>query len=122
MPARVYDASNTRTKGPQTMDALRPIIGMALLGGIAGWVLCRACLRATRVLILVLVGVVGLELIGYHVATMHWDAISGTAAAAAKAAGTHGSVVWRLAMYNIPFTVGLLIGVWKALPPRKGRK
>jgi uncharacterized membrane protein (Fun14 family) len=104
------------------METLRPIIGMALVGGLVGWVLGRACIRAARVVFLVILAVIALELIGYHVATMHWDAISGNAAAAADAARAYGSVAWRLALYNIPFTAGLLLGLWKAMPPRKSRK
>lgn len=104
------------------METLRPILGMALLGGLAGWLLGRLCYRAARVAVFVVLAVVALELIGYHVATMHWDALAGGAAAAVQATRSYGGVLWRLAAYNLPFTVGFAFGFWKALPPRRGRK
>lgn len=104
------------------MEAIRPIIGMALMGALVGWVLGRICLRAVRIVVLVVIALVALELIGYHVATMHWDAIAGGAASAAHATRSLGSVVWRLALYNLPFTVGFLLGFWRALPPTKRPK
>ena len=99
---------------------------MALLGLVAGWLLGRICRRATSVALLVVLVFVALQLIGFKVATLHGEALLTAARSAAdhtvEAARSSGGVVWRLAIYNLPFTAGFLFGLYRALPLCRRRR
>ena len=105
------------------MQVLGPIIGMLLLGAVAGWGLGRLCHKAVRFVIIVIVVLVALELLGYNLASAHWRTIVGGATGAARTAGegAHGSggTFWRLATYNLPFTIGFVWALLKAIPRRR---
>lgn len=109
------------------MESIGPFIGMALLGVVAGWLLGRMVRRATGVALLVVLVFVALQLIGFKVATVHGEALLEAARAAAdpavEAVRSSGGVLWRLATYNLPFTLGFLFGLYRALPiPRRRRR
>ena len=104
------------------MQSLGPLVGMALLGLLLGWLVGRAVYKVARIALLALVAVIGLELIGYHIAKLHWDTIAQTAQTAAGATRAGSGLLWRLATYNLPFTAAFIYGFWKALPRRRKRQ
>ena len=107
------------------MQAIGPIIGMLLLGAVAGWGLGHLCHKAVRFALLVIVVLVALELVGYHLASAHWDTIVHGAAGAANTAGERlrgsSGTFWALATYNLPFTIGFVWGLLKTIPRRRRR-
>lgn len=101
------------------MHSIGPLIGMVLLGIVAGWLLGRLCCKAGHLTFLAVVVFVALELIGYKIASIHADALLTTAQSAADqavdAARSSRGVFWRVATYNIPFTLGFFFGLYRAL-------
>ena len=101
------------------MHSIGPLIGMVLLGIVAGWLLGRLCRKAVHLAFLAVVVFVALELIGYKIASIHADALLAGAQTAADhavdAARSSRGALWRLATYNIPFTLGFFFGLYRAL-------
>ena len=105
------------------MQVLGPLLGMALLGVVAGWLLGGLCRKAMRFAVLAVVVFIAIELLGYHIATGHWETIASGAGAAARSAGevaqSSRHTLLRIVTYNVPFTVGFLWGLSRALPRRR---
>lgn len=97
------------------MTEIGPIIGMALLGALVGWLFGRACLKVFRLALFLALALVALQLIGYHAAAIHWDSLAHSAGKAAREAREHTGLAWRLLVYNLPLTIGFVAGMWKAL-------
>ncbi|NSW55742.1 MAG: hypothetical protein HPY44_07015 [Armatimonadetes bacterium] len=97
------------------MTEIGPIIGMMLLGALVGWLFGRACLRVFRLAVFLALAIIALQLIGYHAAAVHWDSLAQSAGDAAREAREHSGLAWRLAVYNLPLTIGFAAGTIKAL-------
>lgn len=101
------------------MSALGPVVGMLLLGALVGWLMARACAGLLRLVLLLVVVLVALQLIGYHISSAHWAGLAQAAGKTADAARSQSGLLWRLAVYNIPLTIGFVFGAARALRRRR---
>jgi len=104
------------------MSTLGPIVGMIVLGVLVGWLLGRLCVKAVRLLLFAVVAVIALQLVGYKLGSLHWESAVDSAKAAAEATRPYAGVGWSLLTYNLPFTAGLVFGLWKSMPLGRRRK
>ena len=105
------------------METIGPVIGMAILGLVAGWLTGLAVRKAASLALLAVVVFVALQLIGYKLVLIHWDALPGSAERAAHSVGATAhrasGHLWRLSAYNLPFSIGYLVGVLRGLAQRR---
>ncbi len=97
------------------METIGPLIGMGLLGVVAGWLSGGLVRRAASMALLALVVFIALELIGYQIAVQHGFTLRDAAHSAVEAARSSKDVVKRLVTFNMPFTVGFALGFVKAM-------
>lgn len=103
-------------------EALSPLIGMALLGGVLGWLVGRAFAAAARAAFLALLIFIALQLIGYKLAVVHWGLLTAHARELIEQSAPWRRVLWGLMRYNLPFTLGFLAGFWHAVRRPRGRR
>ncbi len=96
------------------MPILFTVLGALGIGGILGYAAASFVKVATRIVAIVLgfVFIVIQVLAHYGCLEVHWDAVQNLMPSASTAAQTGFSALWKILVFNLPFTGGFAAGFW----------
>lgn len=96
------------------MPILFTILGALGIGGILGYASASFVKMATRVVAIIIgfIFIVIQVLAYYGIMEWHWDVVQNLMPSASTAAKSGFSVLWKILIYNLPFTGGFGAGFW----------
>jgi uncharacterized membrane protein (Fun14 family) len=96
------------------MPTLFMVLGALGIGGILGYAAASFVKTATRVVAIIVgfIFIVIQVLAYYGIIEVHWDAMQSLMPSASTAAKSGFSALWKILVFNLPFTGGFGAGFW----------